>query len=454
MINQSSGKGQRQLRAALYTRVSSQEQAVHGISLAEQKERLELWCRVQGWQVVNLYSDEGVSGGTDDRPQLQLLMYAAKQGEFDILLVSKLDRFFRNVRLMLNYLKELDELGVRFISTSEGLDSSTPSGKFSIQILGVIAEWERERISERVKDARNHLAGQGRWSSGRTLFGTRFNKDKKEIEIYEPEASVVRFIFNRYTANESMGIIRLAEILNKEGRLTPRMGRRQHSIWTQSAVRHILTHPAYKGGPNDAWQFKCPAIVDTSLWGAAQKRLTTNRHFKPGENRSIFQGLIKCGLCGHILRIGYDHSTVRKYECPGRLKRLHLDGTMRCSLPRFNAAQLEKHITIEIHNIFSDKDVLKKHLTLTLNELQEEREELERKLSPLRAEISRVQGDMSRIDAMLEVRRISPEDYKTRITSLQAKLRSFKKQTNEADPMLLQEIDRNDKLLMFYYGEH
>ncbi len=131
---------------AVYARVSTQEQAVEGVSIDAQVAALKANAKIQGWEIIDEYIDGGYSGGTDDRPALKRLLADAKQKRLDIIAVCKLDRFFRNLRLLLNHLHGLEQLGIKFISTQEGLDTSTPYGKFAVQMMGVIAEFERGRI--------------------------------------------------------------------------------------------------------------------------------------------------------------------------------------------------------------------------------------------------------------------------------------------------------------------
>jgi len=391
-------------RVAFYTRVSSEEQAQEGVSLPEQKERLEQWARLEGWQPVAHYSDEGFSGSSDDRPDFQRLMLDARAGMFDLVAVSMIDRFFRNTRLLLNYIYDLEKLSIGFAAHAEGIDNRKPGiGKIMLALLGAIAEWERDRIGERIKNFRGHLARKGRWSSGRTTFGYRFNKDTKELDIFEAEAEVTRYIFSLYI-NENLGMIRLAERLNRERKLTPRWGRRKHNIWTLSAVRHILTHPAYKGGPT--------------------------------------------------LRIGYDHNTRRKYECPGRLRRLHLDGSPRCLLPRFDAEQLEDSLSRQVLSVFSDPKKLAEHIRRTLKEIKHEFAEFEKKANPLYSQMKRIEEDMAIADAKLEMRRIDPTFYKVTVAGLQAQLREARRKCRELDPLelerLLRDRETQEKLWQYF----
>ena len=119
----------KQQRVAIYARVSSQEQATEGVSIEAQIAALKAYAKSQGWQIFDEYIDGGYSGSTDERPSLKRLLIDADQHLFDIIAVCKLDRFFRNLRLLLNHLYKLDQLGIKFVATQEGVDTSTQYGK-------------------------------------------------------------------------------------------------------------------------------------------------------------------------------------------------------------------------------------------------------------------------------------------------------------------------------------
>ncbi len=187
-----------QNRVALYVRVSSQEQAVEGVSIEAQMSALRSYAQSQGWEVAGEYIDAGYGGGTDDRPSLKRLLLDARKRNFSIIAVAKLDRYSRNLRLLLNNLHELEQLGIKFVATQESLDTSTPYGKFAIQIMGVIAEFERGRIGERVRDSRRYLTAQGKWAGGRTLYGYRWLPKQEQWETIPEEVTVIRSIYQLF----------------------------------------------------------------------------------------------------------------------------------------------------------------------------------------------------------------------------------------------------------------
>jgi site-specific DNA recombinase len=142
------------VRVAIYTRVSSAEQAESGTSLESQSEQLESFCKGQKWEIFNLYVDAGFSGKDDSRPGLENLRRDAKAGYFQKVIVWRLDRLARNLRLILGIEAELKEQNIALFSMREMVDTSTPIGRTAFQVLGLTAEWERDSIIERTKTGR------------------------------------------------------------------------------------------------------------------------------------------------------------------------------------------------------------------------------------------------------------------------------------------------------------
>src|SRR5450631_29486 len=134
-------------QVALYARVSTLHNQDPEMQLAELRE----YAGRRGWQIVNEFTDQGVSGCKESRPALNRLMSDACRRRFDAILVWKIDRFGRSLKHLVNALAELAALGVAFISLRDNLDLSTPSGRLMFQIIGAMAEFERALIQERVR---------------------------------------------------------------------------------------------------------------------------------------------------------------------------------------------------------------------------------------------------------------------------------------------------------------
>ncbi|MBI4801114.1 MAG: recombinase family protein [Elusimicrobia bacterium] len=130
------------MKTALYLRVSTEDQAKEGYSLEVQRETLEAFAKREGFEVYKVYSDDGISGYTSDRrPELAALLADAKGGKFGLVLVSKLDRFSRNLKDLLNLVDELCSYGAGFKSAGEPFDTTTSAGKLMFQQLGSFAGW-------------------------------------------------------------------------------------------------------------------------------------------------------------------------------------------------------------------------------------------------------------------------------------------------------------------------
>jgi DNA invertase Pin-like site-specific DNA recombinase len=143
------------MRAAIYARVSTVDQEPEN-----QLQELRRYVQARGWTAVE-YVDRGVSGAKDRRAALDQLLTDARRRRFDAVVCWRLDRLGRNLRHLITLLDELQALGVAFVSLAEGIDATTPAGKLQMHILGAIAEFERERIRERVLAGLRRARTQG-----------------------------------------------------------------------------------------------------------------------------------------------------------------------------------------------------------------------------------------------------------------------------------------------------
>jgi DNA invertase Pin-like site-specific DNA recombinase len=147
------------VRAAIYARVStlngSQDPSM-------QTRELEEYCQRRGWKIHDIYVDNGVSGKKDSRPQLNRMMQDAHERRFSVVVVWRFDRFARSVSHLLRALETFNALGIQFVSLSEQVDTSTPTGKMVFTVLGAVAELERNLIVERVRAGLRHAVSKGK----------------------------------------------------------------------------------------------------------------------------------------------------------------------------------------------------------------------------------------------------------------------------------------------------
>lgn len=144
------------MKAAIYARVSTVDQEPEN-----QLQELRRYIAARGWTAATEYVDRGVSGAKDRRPALDELLADAKRRRFDVVVCWRLDRLGRNLKHLITLLEELQALGLAFVSLAEGIDATTPAGKLQMHILGAIAEFERERIRERVMAGLQRARTQG-----------------------------------------------------------------------------------------------------------------------------------------------------------------------------------------------------------------------------------------------------------------------------------------------------
>jgi DNA invertase Pin-like site-specific DNA recombinase len=145
-------------RAVLYARVSTNNGQDPEMQLRELRE----YCLRRGWPVVSEYTDIGISGAKERRPQLDRLIADAHKRKFEVIVVWKFDRFARSVSHLLRALENFRALGIEFVSLSEQIDTSTPTGKMIFTVLGAVAELERSLIAERVRAGLRNARAKGK----------------------------------------------------------------------------------------------------------------------------------------------------------------------------------------------------------------------------------------------------------------------------------------------------
>jgi DNA invertase Pin-like site-specific DNA recombinase len=146
-------------RAVLYARVSTLH---HGQDPELQSREIREYCQRRGWPLVGEYVDAGISGAKERRPQLDRLIANAHKRKFEVIVVWKFDRFARSVSHLLRALENFRALGIEFVSLSEQIDTSTPTGKMIFTVLGAVAELERSLIAERVRAGLRNAKAKGR----------------------------------------------------------------------------------------------------------------------------------------------------------------------------------------------------------------------------------------------------------------------------------------------------
>jgi site-specific DNA recombinase len=337
---------QKQLRVAIYIRVSTDEQAERfGVSLQKEavlaliKSKVKLEDGRDAMVLAgkeHIYIDDGISGTTnlDERPEFSRLkenIFNSPEGAkpFDIVAVYKIDRFARRLKVLLDVMDFFKEHEIEFLSANESIDTSTPFGRAMLGIIGVIAELEIENIKLRTQDGRQSAVNVGVVMGSFAAFGFTKGADKT-YKIFEPEAEIVQNIFYRFVVLRHT-VQEIATYLTSQKILTPRPSaiaygkmdakptkKNKAHHWSSTTVSKILKNELYIGRyyyhknkngkplPQKQWKvsnYAVPILLDNiTLFHKAQKLLAESKArasaAKASKNHSyLLSSLLKCDCC-------------------------------------------------------------------------------------------------------------------------------------------------------------
>lgn len=263
------------IRAVIYLRVSTDDQARYGYSLPAQLSRAEEYCKSKGYTVVARYTDAGISGKTRiNRDAFQRMVADAERKQFERIVVWKITRFARNLVDFVQVCSQLEENGIYIESVSEPFDSTTSIGRMIRGLLATVAEWEREVISENVSLAIVERAEQGKRTCHDVLGYDTDGPDRLKIN---PEgAEIVRGIFYKYLETESL--TEVSEWCKAQGYIGKRGG--EMTPWS---VCKILTRPVYCGYytlNGEIYPSDTEKIIDIEVYNKVQLLLDSNPNAK------------------------------------------------------------------------------------------------------------------------------------------------------------------------------
>jgi site-specific DNA recombinase len=320
------------MRAALYLRVSTEDQARDGSSIDAQRSLLERKALEWEYTIIDYYIDDGYSAKDMKRPALQRLIKDAEKRVFDVVIYWRLDRLTRKSKDFHSLVDRLEKNKVGLKSATENIDTTTAMGRFQLELSVSLAQLERETISERVFFVMEDRVRKGLRNGGSVTFGYRKAKETGEFIIVESEAVIVRRIFEMYVSGTGMKAI--AHTLNQEG-----IKGSGTSAWSSPTIKHMLENPFYVGKLR--WNYidksqkrtNKEIIVDSThepiikqtLFDRVQIDIARRKiGGKKFTSNFIFSSVLKCGKCGSTMNgFSYEKNGKRykTYRCGGRYDR-------------------------------------------------------------------------------------------------------------------------------------
>lgn len=395
------------MKVALYPRVSTQEQALHGSSIEEQTSRMKSYCEAMGWEVYRVFTDAGFSGSNMNRPALQELLRAVSRHEVDKVLVYKLDRLSRSQRDTLELIEDhFLANGVDFVSMSENFDTGTPLGRAMIGILAVFAQLEREQIKERMMMGKEARAKKGKYNGGR-FDPIGYDYVDGELVVNEYEALQIRQIYSLLLSGLSP--VSVTRAMNDDGYVT------KYGEWREHRVRRVLRSRIYLGEISFRGEWKQgnhEPIISEKDWKEAKRILDMRlEEYSKGQKRgsAYLTGLLVCGRCG--ARYGKKTAnngskTYYYYTCNSRSKKTK-DSVKdpNCKNKSWRMEDLDKLVF----------DELRKLVIVPEDDVAKPKESPE----PIRKELKSIEKQISRLIDMYSIDTIPAAVLEEKIKTLQ-----------------------------------
>ncbi len=416
--------------AALYVRVSTEEQAKEGYSIPAQIEILTQYCKLYNINIYNIYKDLGISGkATANRPGLQKMLEDASKSLFDCVAVWKISRLSRNLKDLLILVDKFESNNVSFMSYSEKFDTSSPVGRMTLQILGSIAEFERNTIVENVKMGLHQRFRSGK-TIGRIAYG--YKSVDKKLVVASEEAKVIKRMFELVVSSPSAGYKKIAFMLNDEGFRT-----RKGNLWAGDTVEDILKNPIYigklrhdishniKGENYTEIEGSHEAIIDEEAFNKVQGKISNTpaciKNIK-GNNNYFLVGLLRCLKCGGSMVSRISHG-YRYYNCLTN----HRFGKAKCAGGSVSADNIERSVLEKLKDFTrTKKDILDVIKTIR-NKKNENAAPITDKINNIQKEIDKLENNRERYFGLFDNKNIDTGIFIEKIDKLSSQIEILQK---------------------------
>ena len=398
----------------IYMRVSTEDQAREGFSLPEQKERLEAYCKFNGYKIVEYYTDAGISAKTGNfRPEYDRMLEDGKQGKINMIIALKLDRITRSTRDWETLMDYLEKYNINIAFVNDDINTTTANGKMVSRIMMSVSQNEIERTSERTIIGLEGAIKQGHIPA-RAPLGYK-HIDKKLVPDPLTKDIVIR-IYNLYF--EGLTYNTIAKLFNKEKVL-------DKTNWCDTGILKIISNVIYKGDYIQGKTTRNPRyfpdvvepIVSRELWDSCQVQKKKNQRNYMRSQTYIFLQKLKCPKCGRILAGGASH----------KIKADKWYYYYRCEKCRGNIREHEIEDSIKelLSDIFEYDSVVNEFfLPVLQNKIHNPKEEFEKELTNLNNKKARIRK--AYIDELF-----TEEEYKEETNTIENKIKDIQKKILE-----------------------
>jgi DNA invertase Pin-like site-specific DNA recombinase len=286
-------------RVAAYVRVSTQEQKLHGLSLDAQKMKLSEFAEKKSMKIVEWYIDEGVSGRKliRNRPELQRMIHDAEKGRFDRIIFIKLDRFFRSVAEYHECMKRISP--VIWSTTEEEYDLTTANGRMLVNMKLTIAEMEADQTGERINIVNEYKLSTGQPLTGSVPFCYKIVPDgngRKKIVKDPDTAEIMEDILEHFQMHQS--IHKTVLYINSKYKLNI----------MYKTISNVLQNTLICGEYRGNLDYCKDPYIDRDTYDRIQKMIKRNTKANTISRDYIFGGLVRCPLCGNVMRGTTNHN--------------------------------------------------------------------------------------------------------------------------------------------------
>lgn len=358
-------------RCAIYTRKSTDEGLDRDYnSLDAQREAAEAYVASQkheGWTALaEHYDDGGFTGANMERPALKRLLQDIEDGLVDTILVYKVDRLSRSLIDFARMMEVLERHGVSFVSVTQHFDTSTPMGRLTLNILLSFAQFEREMITDRVRDAVAGAKRKGKFTGGTPVLGYDVDREAHRLVVNPDEAKTVRRIFKRFVETGSgLGI---ARELNAKGISTKSWVTREGKLrpgkpWNASHIYRMLGNRVYLGETvhkNNVYPGEHDAIISQALWDKVHAVLKVNsRRDQRAQDKvpALLRGIIRCGHCDRSMTSTYTVQKGREYRYYACTKAMK-SGYDSCPVRTVAAGDVEEAVLMQVKTMLRTPEVI------------------------------------------------------------------------------------------------